>query len=1072
MVYGGNIEYNNITHMSDSFPTFLFTDIEGSSRLWDEQPDAMRAALNRHNILLQQTIETHKGIVFKTTGEAFHAAFSTASDAVAAAIAVQQALLTESRGEIPLRVRMALHTGTAWQHGGDYIGPAIDRLNRVLEVGHGGQILLSRAIREQLSDPDCKLNDLSEHYLKDLGYPERIFQVLFPGMPADFPPLRSLQSFSHNLPTRLTSFVGREREIAEIKSLLTGRDERTSLSMLPRRLVTLFGVGGAGKTRLALQVAAELLDAFADGVWLVELATLVDPDLLPQKIALALRVREETDYPMLVTLTDFLHNRQTLLLLDHCEHLVEACSRLTETLLRACPNLKIMVTGREALGVPGETPFHVPSLSLPPLGQDSSSAKRASSTIPEPTFPQSEAARLFVERAAVSQPGFSLTDQNAPLVAQLCHRLDGIPLTIELAAARLKASPVNQIVARIDNRFRLLTGGKQIALPRQQTLQAIFDWSHDLLSPSEHTLLRRLSVFVGGWTLEAAAEVCSEIYPPEEPAERRAGADRRTSAMPWPGMERRSGLERRAISAVSIAPEDVPDLLTHLASKALIVQEEHGDEVRYRMTETIRQYSREKLLSSGEAERTHSRHLSYFTWYVMAAGSKLWGAEENRWLSQLDIELDNLRAALEWSEASPKSTEVEAGLQLAGALWQFWLARGYWSEGRNRLTRLLSRADVSNQTTERARALNLAGILAWRQGDLSQARQFHTEGLVIGQNLGDKSNTAYALHGLGNIAFLEEELTAAQTHLQESLSLFRECEDKTGITMALFGLGEVALRKNDPTKAHSFFNESLEMYRQIGHQRGAARSLNAIGAAAKATKDLAAAQHCFNEALTIYRGLDDKPGMVESLTGLGTVAFSSKDYATALEWLKECLAINRKLGSKRNIVITLSRLEECARCLGDYAAARIFYEETLIILHELNPTEGIITSLHELGRTSISRGDPHQAATFFQEALTMALETGDKAGIATNLSGLASVFIMTGKPNYIRQAALFLGQTEALLETVGATLDKADQKCHDRAVVAVQNELGEGEFETALAEGRAMPLDKAVARALEKLNDC
>ncbi|HZO88686.1 MAG TPA: adenylate/guanylate cyclase domain-containing protein, partial [Chthonomonadaceae bacterium] len=459
--------------------TFLFTDIEGSTRLWEQHPEAMRSALARHDVLLQEAIEQHSGHVFKTIGDAFCAAFDAAPSALAAALSAQRALASEDwQAPIRLRVRMALHTGAAEARGGDYFGPPLNRVARMLAAGHGGQVLLSQAACDLLGDalPEgVSLRDLGRHRLRDLQQSEHLYQLLHPNLPADFPPLRSLEAFAHNLPVQLTSFIGREKEMEEIKRLLS-----------TAHLLTLTGSGGCGKTRLALQVAADRVEEYADGVWLVELAAIADLGLVPQTVAVALGVSEEPNRPLGETLANYLRPKSLLLVLDNCEHLLTACAQLADTLLRTCPKVRILASSREGLGLLGEALYHVPSLSLPD--------EKRLPTLEQ--LSQYEAVRLFVERAVLSRPDFAVTAQNAASVVQICSRLDGIPLAIELAAARARALAVEQLAQRLDDRFRLLTGGSRTALPRQQTLRALIDWSYDLLSEAERTLLRRLSVFV------------------------------------------------------------------------------------------------------------------------------------------------------------------------------------------------------------------------------------------------------------------------------------------------------------------------------------------------------------------------------------------------------------------------------------------------------------------------------------------------------------------------------------------------------------------------------------------------
>ncbi|HEX9091999.1 MAG TPA: adenylate/guanylate cyclase domain-containing protein, partial [Anaerolineales bacterium] len=472
--------------------TFLFTYIEGSTSLARADPDHWEALRQQHHAILLSAIETHHGYVFQIIGDAFCAAFSKASDALQAASAAQTGLHANHWGIASIKVRMGIHTGSAEvQVSGEYNGyVTLSRVQRIMSAGHGGQTLLSQATQELVRDElpeNLSLRDLGEHRLKDLIHPEHIYQLNIPGLPDEFPPIQTLDSYRHNLPVQLTSFIGREKEMAEIKQALA-----------EHHLVTLTGPGGAGKTRLSLQVAAELIDGFADGVWFVDLAPLTDPAFVPHAMASALNLREEGAAPLMDLLANYLQRRELLIVLDNCEHLVEASARAADLLLHASPQLKIIATSREGLGLAGEKTFPVPSLSFSSIRHPSPAA-----------LSQYEATRLFIDRALLVQPHFSVNNENAPAVAQICYRLDGIPLAIELAAARVKAMSPEQIATRLDDSFRLLTGGSRTALIRQQTLRAMIDWSWELLSDNERRLLQRLSVFAGGWTLEAAETVCA-----------------------------------------------------------------------------------------------------------------------------------------------------------------------------------------------------------------------------------------------------------------------------------------------------------------------------------------------------------------------------------------------------------------------------------------------------------------------------------------------------------------------------------------------------------------------------------
>jgi predicted ATPase/class 3 adenylate cyclase len=869
--------------------TFLFTDIEGSTKLWERYPDAMKTALARHDALLRGAIEAHGGYVFKTIGDAFCAAFATAPDALSAALAAQQSLSAQTWGETgPLRVRTALHTGAAEERGGDYFGPPLNRISRLLSSGHGGQILLSVATVELIRDalPEgASLRALGSHLLKDLQRPEQVFQLLHSDLPSNFPPLKSLDTLPNNLPGQLTSFIGREREIAEVKRLLA-----------TTRLLTLTGAGGCGKTRLALQAAADSLDEFPGGVWLVELAPISDPELAPQGVASALGVREEGGYlltgggvsealsvasggrTMLSKLLDYLQSKQLLLILDNCEHLIGECATLSDTLLRGCPNLKILATSREALGISGETAWRVPSLSLP-------DPRRLPSVENLTIY---ETVRLFIDRALAVLPTFTVTNQNAPAVAQICHRLDGIPLAIELAAARVKVLSVEQIAKRLDDRFRLLTGGSRTALPRQQTLRALIDWSYDLLSEAERTVFRRLSVFVGGWTIEAAEAICGDAVPP------RAGAG---------------------------GEDDVLDLLTQLVNKSLVVVGEEGAETRYRLLETIRQYARDKLLESGEAAALHGRHRDWFLALAEQDEPELGRLGQTAWLDRMEAEHDNLRAALEWSIGGG---DAEAELRLVGALHWFWWVRGYWSEGRKWLEGALSRGKGASAPA-RAKALCGAGNLAGFQGDYAQAKARLEESLVLFRELGNKGRIAWSLGTLGLFTGSRYSYNLAVELCEEGLALSREIGDKSGISDSLTLLGIVVSGQGDYGRVVELFEESLSLSRESGYKWGIALALFMLGAMARNQNDYGRAEELFEESLALLRELGVKKSIADSLINLGDVRQHQGDYDRAKELYKESITMHRGLDNRWGIASCLIGLGGVAVAEGQQErAARLF----------------------------------------------------------------------------------------------------------------------------------------------------
>jgi predicted ATPase/class 3 adenylate cyclase len=699
--------------------TFLFTDIEGSTQLWEQYPEAMKAALAMHDSILKQAVESNGGHVIKTTGDGIHAVFGSAIHGVAATLAAQQALRAHAWEEIQphgLRVRMGLHSGEAELREGDYYGNTLNRAARIMAAGHGGQVLLSAVTAElvnrQLS-PDTALLDLGEHHLKGLLLPEHIFQISAPDLPTEFPSLNSLPSATHNLPTQLTTFIGRERELME-----------TQEKLADSRLLTLVGPGGTGKTRLALQIASDQLDRFKDGVWLVELAPITDPAFIVSTIADVFGLREAQGVPLITLLTDYLRGKEVLLLLDNCEHLVEAAARVADQLLRACPKLKIIASSREALNVDGETVFRVPSLSLPER--------------PSGDLMQYEATRLFIERAARAEPRFRLTAANAAAIFQICQRLDGIPLAIELAAARLKLFTPEQIAQRLDDRFQLLSGGSRTALPRQQTLRALIDWSYQSLNAAEQRALRRLAVFLGGWTIEGAEAV--------------------------------------------IQDPDALDALNGLVNKSLVNVTERSGAARYHFLETIRQYAMEKLLESDEATATRNRHLDYVLSLPGPVGPGLFTTQSLAYLDQMEEEHGNLRAALEWAS----SHDLAKAIHLALAAGDFWLSRDYNTEAEAWCQAILARSDALTALAgARARLYAVLAQAAIFMGDHTIARPAAAAGLALAEQAADNTGLVrlYSLMGLASMYL--GDFPASLQALQAGESLARRIGLDSELSMIL-----------------------------------------------------------------------------------------------------------------------------------------------------------------------------------------------------------------------------------------------------------------------------------------------
>jgi predicted ATPase/class 3 adenylate cyclase len=815
--------------------TLLFTDIEGSTKLVRQLGERYQALLADHHRLLREAFQTRGGSEVDTAGDGLFYAFPSARAAIGAAVAAQRALGAQE-WPAEVRVRMGIHTGEPLSGDGGFVGLDVHRASRICGSGHGGQIVVSKTTRDLVAGDlpeDVALVDLGEFQLKDLPEPDRLFQVVAPGLVREFPPLRSIDSRPNNLPRQLTTFVGRQREIGEAKRIL---------SQSP--LLTLTGPGGVGKTRLAIEVAADLLDEYEDGVWFADLGPVTDPEFVGHAIATSLGVMDVAGQPVLDTVIDQVRRREVLLVLDNCEHLLDAAARAADTLLRACAQVRIVATSREGFAIPGEAVFPVPSLPAPE-GQLASVEDLV----------HFESVRLFTERAAAVSPGFQVTDRNASAIAQICRRLDGVPLAIELAAARVRALPVEQIASRLDDRFRLLTGSSRITVPRHQTLRQTIDWSHDLLAEDERAVFRRLAAFVGGCSLEAAEAVCAG-----DPVDEYA----------------------------------VLDVLSRLVDKSLVVAETGGEVARYRQLETIREYARDRLLESGEAEPTLRRHRDWFASLVATAAPEFFrGVESVQWLQRLDREHDNLRAALQWS--TDEAEETHAALQLAAGLWRFWEMRGHLAEGRSWLERTLAATD-GEVSAQRADAYTGAGILAFMQGDHDAAHRFHEQSLALHRRVGDYAGIAFAANNLANAALLSGDYAAARRLYEPGLAWARAQGIVRPLGFALVNMAEAVALDGEPDLARKQYDEGIEVFRSIGDRWGEAFALDSLGVMLGRQGQHVEAERVHSEALAISRELGDQRGVARALVHLGDEAGRAGDKTQARNLYAESFDIRRTLG--------------------------------------------------------------------------------------------------------------------------------------------------------------------------------
>jgi predicted ATPase/class 3 adenylate cyclase len=887
---------------------FLFTDIEGSTRRWETDAQAMGLAVERHFALLRHAIAAQDGVLFKTIGDAVQAAFPTVPKAVAAAVAAQTALREETWDALgPLRVRMAIHVGEATPHQGDYLAPALNRLARLLGTSYGEQILLSEAARSLVVDhlpPEHGLLDLGAHRLRDLLQPEHVFQLTAPGLRLDFPPLKSLDRLPNNLPAQPTPLIGRENELASLRALIA--DPGT-------RLVTLTGPGGTGKTRLAMQVAAESLEAFADGVWWAPLATITDPELVPAAIAAPLEVHEIPGEPLLATLGKHLASRRVLLLLDNLEQVV-AAAPLLGRLLDEAPRLVILATSRESLRLRAEREFPVAPLPLPlPMPGAANSSLEAALASP--------AVRLFVERAQAVKPGFTIVEGNVADIVAICRRLDGLPLAIELAAARVRLLSPPALLARLDQRFSLLTGGARDLPARQQTLRAAIAWSHDLLLPPERALFARLAVFAGGCTFDAAERVCS---------------------------------------AAGGLPLDLFDGLDSLVQKSLLRQDEGvGGEARFAMLETIREFAQEQFAALPEADTLRRVHADTYLALAEASNWDDWTGQADL-LDRLEADYANLRQAIGYYEALGAAGTAHR-VRLVAALRDFWRLRSHFREGRQLLESALS-APGDVPPIDRARAIEGAALFAQAQWDLPRARQLHEKALALYRSAGDPQRVARSLSSLGEIARHDGDLDEARTLHQEALDVWRATGDSDGAASALLHLAVVSHLRGDHAHAEPLMRQSLDLFTRIGDTAGEAAAHQWLGimmltlgkldeAAAQFAQSLprwrrlgnrqmtagdlanlgetrhlagalADAESLYQDARRIYEEIDDQMGLGFVQTQLGRLALNRDRAQEALDVLQTGFHLRWEAGDLAGAADSLDALAEAAVRSGDIAWAQ------------------------------------------------------------------------------------------------------------------------------------------------------
>ncbi|HUB54717.1 MAG TPA: LuxR family transcriptional regulator [Mycobacterium sp.] len=999
--------------------TLLLADVENSTGLWESRPVEMTAAFTRLDQALSDLVVTYGGVrpLEQGEGDSFVVAFARASDAVACALGLQRAPLA------PISLRIGVHTGEVQLRGEDnYIGPAINKTARLRNLAHGGQTVLSGATEAMVADtlpPDVWLTDLGSHELRGVARPERVVQLCHADLRNDFPPLRTAKSVAaHNLPAQLTSFVGRSAQLAEVGKLLT-----------QSRLVTLTGAGGSGKTRLAVEVANRLAGEYAEGVWYVDLAPITHPELVPMTVARALGLPDQPGRSTMETLLRFVRDRRILVVLDNCEHLLDACAELVVALLGGASGLTLLATSREPIGVPGELTWRVPSLSM-----------------------ADEAIELFADRARLAHTDFTINDDNAAAVADICTRLDGMPLAIELAAARVRALSVAEILDSLHDRFRLLTGGARTAVRRQQTLRASVDWSHALLTETERILLRRLAAFLGGFDFDAAQAV--------------AGAD-------------------------GLARYQVVDQLTLLVDKSLVVAEDSSGRTRYRLLETVRQYALEKLGESGEADAVRSRHRDYYTAMAVALDAPA-GSDYEQRVEHAEIDIDNLRAAFNWSR---ESSDIELALALASSLYPLWRARGRPREGLAWFDVALADLDAQHHEVAaavRARAFADRALFAAHMGaadSLDQAQH----ALAIAREVDDPALLVRALTACGPIAAVSAE--TARPYLAEAIGLARELDDRWRLGEILAWQALVAITEGDPVAGGAAAEEGRDLADAIGDRYVSRQCRWCLGVLQLWQGDLVAGVAQLGSVVADAEAAHDMFFKAQSLTGQshGLAWQGETDAAraaadAAIEAAAEVgdIAVGNAYGA----------LSDAALAAGDVAAAhgaskaawqhhsaipgaakltRIYVARATLASGDLvaarrwaddavTATSGyfLMLALVTRARVAIAQGEPEQGDRDAHDALAIAAEIEGYLVIPDVLECLGG---LAGDAGSHPEAARLFGAAQAIRQRMGVVRFKIFDAGYEACVAALREAMGDKDFDAAWAEGAALSTEEAIAYA-------
>jgi predicted ATPase/class 3 adenylate cyclase len=988
-----------VTTMTERVETLalLFTDIEGSTKLLRELGPDYRKLLAEHRRLLREAFEAHDGRVIGSEGDSLFVAFQDPVAAIRAVVDGQLALSnTRWPADAELRVRMGIHHGEVIIEGDDYFGLSVHQAARISNAAHGTQVLISEATKNSADrriPEGISLKPLGQFRLKDFPEPQELYQLSHPDLPADFPAPRTAGGARHNLPRALTSFIGRDRDLAELIDLLE-----------TRRLVTLTGPGGCGKTRLAIESASASLPVRPDGIWFVDLAPVSDPALVVATAAEAMGVQETQRSSADDAVTEFLSAGRPLLILDNCEHLIATCAEVAERWLSSCPGLTILVTAREPLGIAGEVIRRVPGLSAedPPEGEAGGS----------------EAVQLFVERARAHDPEFEPEEGEVAEIGHLARRLDGIPLAIEMAAALIGTLSVSEIVSRLDDRFRLLTGGTGRTLGRQQTLLATVDWSHELLSETERVLLRRLSVMSGSFSLDDVESICVG-----------------------------DGID--AAETIS--------LIRRLVATSWVIRERAGDHTRYRLLETSRQYALDKLVASSEAERMRSRHCEWFAELAGRASSPmLGGPDQARWFERVELDLDNFRSAMSWGLGEGSAV---LALRLATALSRFWEVRGHWSEGLRSLEQALAQTPDAGDEV-RGPALVAASFLAFYRGQLDSARSMAEEGLAAARRSGDGPTESRGLRFAAVIEQRMGNLPAALDSAEKAVAVSRSAGKPADLAFALQVLGRLlAPERRDEARAR--YEEGLEVARACEDAVSQIYLLYALGQLSIREGDNDRARDLFNEALDLSQRVGERWMGMNVLVGLGQVS-DEIDAGSAVE---EMVGLMRQVGNPMMMIIWLRQLAYRQRLEGDIEGARRSVDEALRFVEKEGSPEAQVLGHYIRGsHLDEAEHDNVGALREFRDGVRLAADLNNRWEVAFGLGGVARQLTLTGEQQH---AAVLLGAAEKIREVVGMLPVGRRAEAHRELVEEIGKALGDSERDGLMTKGRAMSLEGAIAFATE-----